>query len=72
MNYQPQTYEMIFIFAGMIWIGLTILVLAVIHGIRKLRTPKPEPPSKLPLVMTKPARSRWQQDWEDIEKRLNR
>ncbi len=49
---------LLFILAGMVWAGLMLLVLAVFMGIRRIRTPKPD--------------NRWEREWAQIERDLNR
>ena len=36
-----MNYILIFILAGLFWLGLAMLGIAVFAGIRKVRTPKP-------------------------------
>ena len=53
-----MNYKLIFVFAGMVWVGLSFLLLATFAGLKCLVTPKPKPTD-------------WEKQWQDIERRLN-
>ena len=53
-----MNYKLIFVFAGIAWVGLSFLLLAVFAGLKRLVTPKPKP-------------TQWEKEWADIERRLN-
>ena len=56
---QPQTYIMIFIFAGLFWAGLMAVGVALWIGFMRLTHPEPKP-------------TQWREDWEQIERNLSK
>ena len=52
-------YILIFVFAGLAWLGLSVLSLGVFMGIRRLVTPKPKPTA-------------YEKQWEQIMEDLRR
>jgi hypothetical protein len=55
-------YITIFVFAGFAWTALVMFVLGVFAGVSRIRTPKPQVEAK----------SRWQREWEAVEKEISR
>jgi hypothetical protein len=58
---QPQTYEMVFIFAGMIWMGLITIAIALWAGFSAILSRIPKPDTR-----------RWEKEWDEIEKNLSK
>jgi hypothetical protein len=52
----PDTYILLFTFFGLGLVGLASLVLVVYRGLQRITTPTPK--------------TRWQKEWEEIEKDL--
>jgi len=56
---QPGTYEMLFIFAGLAWIGLSLIATALYIGCRSIFRATPKPTS-------------WEREWSKIERDISR
>ncbi len=57
---QPLTYWMIFFFAGLAWIGISLIFAAGWYFFMRAINPEPTPDEK-----------RWSRDWESIERDIN-
>lgn len=51
--------ELLFIFFGLGWIGLSLIGTAVFIGCRRIFRPTPKPTD-------------WEDEWQDVEKNLNK
>lgn len=55
---KPETYIVVFVFAGLVWAGLMALGVALWIGFNRLITPTPKPKA-------------WSKDWESMEREDN-
>ena len=61
IDLQPSTYIILFMFFGLALMGLAGLVIAVYIGVQRILTP----------IDPDPAKTRWEKDWQDIERNLS-
>ena len=64
-DFQPITYEMLFIFFGLAWLGAALLGVALLLLCQYIFRPTPKPKPG-------PDERRWTRDWESIERELNK